>query len=1075
MQKWKKALREVGELDGWHVKEDTYEGELIKEVVNTVRSELNKRRSTVSNNLIGIQSHIEKMLKLLDIKSDKRTIVGIHGLGGIGKTTIARAIYYEVLNHFEGCCSFIADVRESAQQYKGLVHLQKQLISNILKQENQDIDSVEDGIYVIQQRFHAKKVLIVLDDVDQNIQVESLVGDHEWFGLGSKIIITSRDKDILISRKADGIYEPKVMDANDSLQLFSHHAFRRDQPPEDYLDLSNAMVQTTGGLPLALQVIGSSLFKKKKSIWESMLKKLQKVPDNDVMKSLKISYDALDDEEQQMFLDTACFSIGMDKDIACHIWDGCGFASQVGFDALCVKSLVTINEKNELRMHDQLRDLGREIVRQENKDDPGKRSRLCFQEEVLDVINSKKGTSNVKGLIIDFRCTSMSQCLMSEGFSAMTGLRLLRVDYAESSGNFTNCDLRWLSWRGCSDQYELMNFCPQRLAVLDLSHSSITKNWMGWNYIKKATNLKVLNLTSCDQLSSTPEVSANQLLEILILKGCRNLNEIDTSICCLTNLVILDMGDCNTLKGLPSEISKLTSLQKLNLFGCRSLVKLPEKLGRMISLIELDLTWCKSLLDLPSDIGQLTSLQNLELCRCESLVKLPEKLGRMISLTKLNLYYCRSLLNLPNEICQLTSLKNLNLAECFSLASLDFSHCSTSIGYITSGLPSSSLSSLEVSECTSIQYISGLPSTLIELNARYCESMVKLSSTSGGLKNLKTLCLYNCNSLKEIEGVDEKLDSLEYFNIGRCCSLKKLPKLTVSKNLTRLLLHENNCISDFEGEGMDSLEELWIWKCKSLRKIPYLRDSKRLRIVKIEFCPELSEIECLENYESLQTLSIVKASSLKKLPEDISTGLKNLSYLRISGCFSIERLPDLSKSKELRELHIGFCKYCKDCKDHRLCQYHGEIKDWESLTEIRGLEKLESLRELEIAGCIGIQRLPDLSNLKNLRVLSTNGCKKLAEIQARNGLEYLEDLDVRGCISLEKPPDLTKSKELCFLNGEECKDLTDIARVALLNDGLSNPSESDSDPPESDSDPPESDSDSLESDCDPPESDSESK
>ncbi|XP_042480676.1 disease resistance protein L6-like [Macadamia integrifolia] len=225
-----------------------------------------------------------------------------------------------------------------------------------------------------------------------------------------------------------------------------------------------------------------------------MLKKLQKVLSNDVMGRLKVSYDALNDEEQQMFLDTACFFIGMDKDIACHIWDGCGFFSQVGLDALCVKSLVTINETNELRMHDQLRDLGREIVRQENKDDPGKRSRLWFQEEVLDVINSKKGTSVVKGLIIDFRHISMSQCLMSEGFSVMTGLRLLQVDYAQSFENFTNSfsELRWLSWRGCPDQCALTNFCPQKLVVLYLSYSKITNNWMCWNYIKVSKNFSLL-------------------------------------------------------------------------------------------------------------------------------------------------------------------------------------------------------------------------------------------------------------------------------------------------------------------------------------------------------------------------------------------------------------------------------------------------------------------------------------------------------------------------------------------------------------------------------------------------------
>ncbi|XP_043698333.1 disease resistance protein TAO1-like [Telopea speciosissima] len=1071
------------------------------------------------------------MLMLLDIESNDRKIVGIHGLGGIGKTTIARAVYNTVFHHFEGC-SFIANVRDTAQHYNGLVHLQKQLIFDILKQENQDIATVDDGINVIQQRFCAKKVLIVLDDVDRDIQVTSLVGDRKWFGAGSKIIITSRDRQILRVQEADAIYEPRVMDSYKSLELFSHHAFRRDQPPEDYLDLSEAMVKITGGLPLALQVISSSLYLKEKSVWKGMLKKLQKVPNNDVMQRLKISYDALEDEEQEMFLDTACFFIGMKKDIVCHIWDGCGISFQVGLDALCVRSLVTIGEKGELGMHDLLRDLGRYIVYQENKDEPGKRNRIWSQEDVLDVLDTQTGTSNVKGLSIEFRSISRSPCLMSEGFAAMTRLRLLRVDYAQCSWNFTHSfsELRWLSWKGCPDQYFQTNFRPRKLVVLDLSDSEITENWLGWNYIKMVENLKVLNLTSCCQLSRIPDVSANRLLEVLLLENCENLDEIDTSICCLTNLVKLNMSGCSRLKDLPSEICQLTSLQKLNLQGCKSLKKLPEKLGHLISLTKLDLGWCKNLVDLPSEICKLTSLQKLNLCECESLQKLPEKLGHLISLIELDLGWCKNLVDLPSEICKLTSLQKLNLQLCrslkklpeilghlislteldlqwcgnlvdlpseickltflqklklqgctslkklpeklgcmISLTELDLGWCEnlvdlpSEIYKLTSlqkldlsdckrlvDLPSeickltsvksfrliscesltglclpSSLTSLEVEHCSSIRYISGLPSSLTSLDICNCNSMVKLSSTSVGLRNLKTLRLSDCKSLEEIEGVDEKklMDSLKLFDIVFCRSLKKLPKLTGSKNIRTLRLGWNDVITDFEGggEGMESLEELGIWFCKSLRKIPYLRDSKRLRILKIEECEELSEIEGLEDYESLQELTINGARSFKTLPKDISFSFSTtLRYFGISRCcYSMERLPDLSTFKELRQLYIGNCgNLFKD--------YSWELsKEDMELTKIPGLNRLESLQKLGIAGCRGIRGLPDLSNLKNnLNDLMIQGCKNLAEMHGIDRLENLEILVISDCESLERLPDLSNLKKLKRPKIKGCKNLT---------------------------------------------------
>ncbi|XP_043687680.1 disease resistance protein TAO1-like [Telopea speciosissima] len=1026
VQKWKRALREVGELNGWHMKEGMYEGKLVKEVVKTVLSTLNRRLSLVSKKLVGIETHIKEMLMLLDIESNNRNIVGIHGLGGIGKTTIAKAVCNTVLSHFEEH-TFIENVRENAEKY-GIHYLQNQLIIGILKKGNPNIIDVDTGIKVIQQRCCTKKVLIVLDDVDQDIQAESLIGDREWFGIGSKIIITSRNKKLLIAQKPDGIYEPNVMALDDSLTLFSHYAFGRDHPLEDYLDLSKAMIETTGGLPLALRVIGSSLFKKEKPIWKDMLKKLQKFSNDDVMKRLKISYDGLGYLEKQIFLDTACFFIGMNKYIACHIWEGCDFFPQAGLEVLCEKSLLTISEDGELRMHDVLRDLGRDIVRQESIKKPGERSRIWSQEEVLDVLVKQTGTSSCEGLSIDFSRLNIDfssrlrrQCLMSEGFAAMTELRLLQVDYAQFSGNFSNSfsELRWLCWRGCPEQYALTNFCPQKLAVLDLSHSMITENWMGWNYIKMAVNLKVLSLSSCRQLSRTPDVSKNRLLEVLILKDCENLVGIHTSIGYLNNLVTLDMSGCETLVDLPIETCQLTSLETLNLKQCKNLNMLPEKLGSMIYLTTLDITSCYKLEwvpNLPSglkslkasdctslgSLSMLSSLKNLEeldlsgyisdlpssltsldISRCYSIRDIS---GLPSNLTSLDISFCKSLRHISGLPSSLTSL---NFCCCYSIRDI-------------SGLPSN-LTSLDVSGCESLQHISGLPSSLTSLDVSGCTSLQRISSLPS---SLTSLFAHGCSSLEEIEGVDEKfMDFLVVFYIDLCKSLKQLPKLRGSKNLRSLKLRENHSISDFEGEGMESLETLEIKDCKSLRKIPYLRESKRLRELKIEDCPELLEIERLENYESLQELSINGARSLKTLPADIST-LKNLSYLRISRFYySMERLPDLSDLTRLGRI---------------------EIEDCGELTEIPGLDRLEILQNLYISGCKSLERLPDLSNLKNLKDLRIEGCKNLAEIHGLDTLEILENLYISGCRSLERLPDFSNLKNLKDLRIEGCKNQAEI-------------------------------------------------
>ena len=101
---------------------------------------------------------------------------------------------------------------------------------------------------------------------------------------------------------------------------------------------------------------------------------------------LRISYEALNVEQKKMFLDIACLFIGEDKRLPFYMWDDCKFYPTLGIDVLQLKSLVKIEDDKWLRMHDQLRDLGRQIVREERK--LGERSRLFIHEEALDVLKT---------------------------------------------------------------------------------------------------------------------------------------------------------------------------------------------------------------------------------------------------------------------------------------------------------------------------------------------------------------------------------------------------------------------------------------------------------------------------------------------------------------------------------------------------------------------------------------------------------------------------------------------------------------------------------------------------------------
>jgi len=144
--------------------------------------------------------------------------VGICGMGGMGKTTLAEEIYKKISSNFETSI-FIANIREETKN-QGLVSLQKQLLSKILMESEINIWDVCEGINVIKNTLCNKNVFIILDDVDGDEQLEALARKHDLFGLGSRIIVTSRDSHLLIRCGVDYIYTAKELNNDVALQLF---------------------------------------------------------------------------------------------------------------------------------------------------------------------------------------------------------------------------------------------------------------------------------------------------------------------------------------------------------------------------------------------------------------------------------------------------------------------------------------------------------------------------------------------------------------------------------------------------------------------------------------------------------------------------------------------------------------------------------------------------------------------------------------------------------------------------------------------------------------------------------------
>ncbi|KAG2671393.1 hypothetical protein I3760_14G133600 [Carya illinoinensis] len=410
---------------------------------------------------VGINSHVEKMMNLLHMESNDVRFLGIHGMGGVGKTTLAKIIYDRFSCQFEGS-SFISCTGEKSTAAPNLASLQKQLLSMIMQQEIHIWDH-RDGIMLMRNRLRNKKVLIILDDVDCEKLLSALAGDRKWFGPGSRVIIICRDSHLLITHEVNDIYKVELLQTADALQLFSLSAFDKTNPPENFKDLSMNFVHYAGGLPLALKVLGRFLFGRTIDAWKSARDQLEANPKKEIFDILKISFDGLEKSQQKLFLDVACFfHIVSRSSVNFNYFKE--IYPAIDIEVLVDKSLVSNPEydKGYLTMHHLLLEMGQEIVSREDPEEPGRRSRLFLAEDVLDVLKNDTGTDAIESIVLHFCPPTKDQRLNAKAFSKMRKLRLIHFMYYDGSiqwhGNplkyIPSDKLRFLSWVRCPSKSE---------------------------------------------------------------------------------------------------------------------------------------------------------------------------------------------------------------------------------------------------------------------------------------------------------------------------------------------------------------------------------------------------------------------------------------------------------------------------------------------------------------------------------------------------------------------------------------------------------------------------------------------
>ncbi|PWA55184.1 toll/interleukin-1 receptor (TIR) domain-containing protein [Artemisia annua] len=737
---WRKALVDAGNLAGWEFKQiaNGHESKGIKEIVNTISERLFPLISDVDEEFIGLRSRLKHLKSQLEIGSGGVRIVGIWGIGGGGKTTLASSAYDEISNKFDGCC-FVDNIRErSNKTHDGLEKLQEKVISDVLRQKKVRVGRVEEGRRLIKKRLCHRNVLIVLDDVDHLEQLEALAGSHDWFGEGSRIIITTRDSHLLNANNVNVMHDISLLNNDEAIKLFSKHAPQGNRPIEDYEHFSQKVVSYAGGLPLALKVLGRFLCDKDMNEWISAIARLKEIPETDIVEKLKISFDGLKTTEKELFLDVACFFRHQPKDKAMEILDACGFHPVIGIKVLIQKALIFIDLYGMIDMHDLVQEMGHYIVSGEYPKNPEQYSRVWKEEDVRKICAMDMELNKIKA--IAYFSNSFNKIEQFEGIANMKKLRLIEWEDLPGSSlptNFLTGELRCL----------ILSSCRQRHL------------WEGYKFLP---NLRFVNLSHMRDLIMTPDISGLPNLERFRLFNCKHIEHIHTSIGHSEGLVFLEIQSCSSFIIFPP-ITMSKRLKTLKISNCPDVFRVAFLTPQQLDNAAVGVSCCLVEPSLPHTIDHK-------------------------GLTKL---YINNFKLRDDDSGSVVGAELPNLQE-LDLSWNKFSR----INFSTWKLPR--LKYLNLSRCKNLVVLLDLPSSIAVLKADDCHSL----ETIGNISNCKWLWKVSLNGWYARPIVGEILNSMRQGNAiedhfislllpRRCVIMKFVDRFVRGERFTLQLPHKN--------------------------------------------------------------------------------------------------------------------------------------------------------------------------------------------------------------------------------------------------------------------------------------------
>ncbi|PRQ19194.1 putative P-loop containing nucleoside triphosphate hydrolase [Rosa chinensis] len=290
------------------------------------------------DDLVDLVEDTKALITQLSTMGRSRCVVSIVGMGGLGKTTLAKKLYnHPQLGNQFACRSFVY----VSQEYKRREILQKIIEDVNCPHDRGDLEKLKEETMVEMLHVFLKdrRYLVILDDIWKKEVWDGLKAAFPSGEMGSKVMVTTRFRDVAVYADPRSIpYEPRMLTEHESLELFLKKALPGvDDIPSNLQKLGREMVVKCGGLPLAVVVLGGLLSTKMKTTveWERVLQNISWhliSAQDQVSAILALSYIDMPIHLKSCFLHLGIFpeDSSIEKMYLIRLWVAEGFLPQQG-------------------------------------------------------------------------------------------------------------------------------------------------------------------------------------------------------------------------------------------------------------------------------------------------------------------------------------------------------------------------------------------------------------------------------------------------------------------------------------------------------------------------------------------------------------------------------------------------------------------------------------------------------------------------------------------------------------------------------------------------------------------------